>query len=51
MRLLIAPGMDWNVTISFVGNDEMYRVWSLPEEVFGILDRASEYSRKLTSQI
>ena len=27
-----APGMDWNVTVSFVGNAKMYRVWSRSDE-------------------
>ncbi len=27
-----APGIDWNVTVSFVGNAKMYRVWSRSDE-------------------
>lgn len=27
-----APGVDWNVTVSFVGNAKMYRVWSRSNE-------------------
>lgn len=26
------PGMDWNITISFLGNDKTYRVWSRSNE-------------------
>lgn len=32
MRTLARPGMDWNVTVSFVGNAKMYRVWSRSDE-------------------
>jgi len=49
MRLLIAPGMDWNVAVSFVGNAKMYRVCIRSDEVFGILDRASEYPQQVSA--